>query len=38
MDLVGGSGSLKEKKFYTGKKYALWIDLRIYPDNDIHGG
>ena len=32
---MGGSGSMK---FYTGNKYALWIDLRTYPDNDIHGG
>ena len=35
---IGGSGSLKEKEFYTGNKYALWIDLRTYPDNGIHGG
>ena len=35
---MGRSGSLKEKELYTGNKYALWIDLRTYPDNDIHGG
>ena len=35
---MGGSGSLKEKDFYTGNKYALWIDLRTFPDNEIHGG
>ena len=35
---MGGSGSLKEKEFYTGNKYALWIDLRTFPDNGIHGG
>ena len=35
---MGRSGSLKEKEFYIGNKYALWIDLRTYPDNDIHGG
>ena len=33
-----GSSSLKEKEFYIGNKYALWIDLRTYPDNDIHAG
>ena len=35
---MGRSGSLKEKEFYTGNKYALWIDLRTYPDKDIHRG
>ena len=35
---MGESGSLKEKEFCTGNKYALWIDLRTYPDNNIHGG
>ena len=35
---TGGSGSMKEKNFYTSNKYALWIDLRTYPDNDVHGG
>ena len=35
---MGGSGSLKEKDFYTANKYALWIDLRTYPDNGVHGG
>ena len=34
---TGGSGSLKEKEFYTGNKYELWIDLRTFPDNGIHG-
>ena len=29
--------SVKEKDFYS-KKFALWIDLRTHPDNDIHGG
>ena len=27
---------LRKSDFYTDK-FALWIDLRIYPDNDIHG-
>ena len=35
---MGGSGQLNEKEFYTGNKYALWIDLRAFPDNGIHGG
>ena len=29
---------MKENDFYTGNKYALWIDLRTFPDNEIHGG
>ena len=29
--------TLKESDFYADK-FALWIDLRSYPDNDIHGG
>ena len=33
---VGLSDSIKESDFYTDK-FALWIDLRTYPDNDIHG-
>ena len=33
---VGLSDSIKEVDFYTDK-FALWIDLRTYPDNDIHG-
>ena len=35
---MGGSGSLKESDFYTGNNNALWIDLRTFPDNEIHGG
>ena len=31
-------GEYKEKEFHTGNKYGLWIDLKTYPDNDIHGG
>ena len=29
--------TLKESDFYADK-FALWIDLRSHPDNDIHGG
>ena len=28
--------TLKESDFYADK-FALWIDLRSHPDNDIHG-
>ena len=28
--------SVKGADFYTDK-FALWIDLRTYPDNEIHG-
>ena len=35
---MGESGSVTEKVFYIGNKYALWIDLRTFPDNGIHGG
>ena len=34
---MGGSGKVKEEDFYTDK-FALWIDLRTFPDNGIHGG
>ena len=34
---MGKDGWLKEKNFYTANKYALWIDLRTYPDNRVHG-
>ena len=34
---MGGSGNVKEEDFYTDK-FALWIDLRTFPDNGIHGG
>ena len=35
---MGGSGKVKEEDFYAGDKFALWIDLRTFPDNGIHGG
>ena len=28
---------VKQKDFYSGK-FCLWIDLRTFPDNEIHGG
>ena len=34
---MGGSGKVKEEDFYTDK-FALWIDLRTFSDNGIHGG
>ena len=34
---MGGAGKLKEEDFYVDK-FALWIDLRTFPDNTIHGG
>ena len=33
----GVNDSIEEADFYTDK-FALWIDLRTYPDNGIHGG
>ena len=35
---MGKSGTVKETDFYAGDKFALWIDLRTFPDNEIHGG
>ena len=34
---MGGSGKVKEEDFYSDK-FGLWIDLRTFPDNGIHGG
>ena len=34
---MGGAGKVKEDDFYADK-FALWIDLRTFPDNGIHGG
>ena len=34
---MGGAGKVKEEDFYTDK-FALWIDLRTFTDNGIHGG
>ena len=35
---MGSKGSVKETDFYAGDKFGLWIDLRTFPDNGIHGG
>ena len=35
---MGGSGKVKETDFYAGDKFGLWIDLRTFHDNEIHGG
>ena len=34
---MGGAGKVKEEDFYEDK-FALYIDLRTFPDNGIHGG
>ena len=34
---MGGAGKVKEEDFYADK-FGLWIDLRTFPDNTIHGG
>ena len=34
---MGGASKVKEEDFYADK-FALWIDLRTFPDNGIHGG
>ena len=34
---MGGSGKVKEEDFYSDK-FGLWIDLRTFSDNGIHGG
>ena len=35
---MGSKGKLKEEDFYSGDKFGLWIDLRTFSDNGIHGG
>ena len=35
---MGGSGKVKDTDFYAGDKFGLWIDLRTFHDNEIHGG
>ena len=36
-----GHESIKEKEFYAGNKFALWVDLRTFPEHsegrEIHG-
>ena len=33
-----GGDSVLPSSFYVGGMYGLWIDLRTFPDDDIHGG
>ena len=33
-----GDDSVQPVNFYVGGMYGLWIDLRTFPDEDIHGG
>ena len=35
---MGSKGKVKEEDFYSGDKFGLWIDLRTFSDNGIHGG
>ena len=35
---VTKDSEVKQIDFYADNKFALWIDLRTHPDNDIHGG
>ena len=30
-------GEVTQKAFYTSNKFALWIDMRTFPSNEIHG-
>ena len=44
MEPVGGGGTtnregiVKPLSFYAGNMFGLWIDLRTFPDEEIHGG
>ena len=33
-----GDGIVKPLSFYAGGMFGLWIDLRTFPDDEIHGG
>ena len=33
-----GDCIVKPLSFYAGKMFGLWIDLRTFPDEEIHGG
>ena len=33
-----GGDMIYPSNFYTGGRFGLWIDLRTFPDSDIHGG
>jgi len=34
----GVTNNLTQKDFYAGDKFALWIDLRTHPSDELHGG
>ena len=37
MESLGGD-MIFPSNFYTGGRFGLWIDLRTFPDSEIHGG
>ena len=37
MEPLGGD-TIYPSNFYTGGRFGLWIDLRTFPDEEIHGG
>ena len=37
MEPLGGD-MIYPSNFYTGGRFGLWIDLRTFPDSEIHGG
>ena len=37
METLGGD-IVFPSNFYTGNMFGLWIDLRTFPDDEIHGG
>ena len=37
MEPLGGD-MIFPSNFYTGGRFGLWIDLRTFPDEEIHGG
>ena len=37
MESLGGD-MIYPSNFYTGGRFGLWIDLRTFPDPEIHGG
>ena len=32
------NNNVNQKDFYASSKYGLWIDMRTFPSNSIHGG
>ena len=37
MESLGGD-MIYPSNFYAGERFGLWIDLRTFPDSEIHGG